>query len=251
MGPVAKDTMVITRVAEGRHWHALDDDLVVGRGHALYRPDGRVFLSVDSWHQDAFYRLAEVMLADLPAPLYTVVDDDDHDAVLRWQRMGFVTHRREREYAVPAAGPRAVAPPPGVIVLPAGHAEEAPLRALDRALRDEVGPVGWQAMPAEVWATGVVDPYRYVVAVRDGEYVGLARVAPIPRRPRLGLIAVRAAHRRLGVARTMLAEVLGAAHRAGAESVAAEVDSRNTAALALFEGFGAKHLGDAVELVRR
>lgn len=247
--------MVITRVAAGRHWHALADDLVVGRGHALHRPDGRVFLSVDSWRDDAFDELAGAMLADLPTPLYTVVDDDDHEMFLRWQKVGFVTHRREREYAVPTdpavTGLAEVQPPPGVTVRPAGQAAEGPLRELDRALRAEVGPVGWQAMPAEVLATGVVDPRRYVVAEHEGRYVGLARVAPIPRRPRLGLIAVRRSYRRRGVARAMLASVLDAAHRSGAAAVAAEVDTRNTPALALFEGVGARHLGDAVELVRR
>jgi len=247
--------VVITRVAAGRHWHALADDLVVGRGHALHRPDGRVFLSVDSWRDDAFVALAGAMLADLPTPLYTVVDDDDHEVFLRWQEAGFVTHRREREYAVPTdpavTGLDKIDPPPGVNVLPAGQADDGPLRELDTALRAEVGPVGWQAMPAEVLATGVVDPRRYVVATHDGRYVGLARVVPIPRRPRLGLIAVRASHRRRGVARAMLASVLGAAHRSGAEAVATEVDARNTPALALFEGVGAQHLGDAVELVRR
>jgi len=247
--------VVITRVAEGRHWHALADDLVVGRGHALRRPDGRVFLSVDSWRDDAFHELAGAMLADLPTPLYTVVDDDDHEVFLRWQKVGFVTHRREREYAVPTdpavTGLDKIEPPPDVTVLPAGQAAEGPLRELDAVLRAEVGPVGWQAMPAEVLATGVVDPTRYVVAVHAGRYVGLARVAPIPRRPRLGLIAVRASHRRHGVARAMLAAVLDAAHRSGADAVAAEVDSRNAPALALFEGVGARHVGDAVELVRR
>ena len=47
------NTLVITRVAE-RQWHALDDDLVVGRGDASPRPDGRLFLSVDAWHDSVF-----------------------------------------------------------------------------------------------------------------------------------------------------------------------------------------------------
>ena len=34
-----ESAVTITRVAE-RQWHALDDDLVVGRGHAGHRPDG-------------------------------------------------------------------------------------------------------------------------------------------------------------------------------------------------------------------
>ena len=70
------NTLVITRVA-ARQWHALDDDAVVGRGDASARPDGRLFLSIDAWHDDVFARLAQAMLATLPRPLYTVVDEAD------------------------------------------------------------------------------------------------------------------------------------------------------------------------------
>ncbi|MGH8880785.1 MAG: GNAT family N-acetyltransferase, partial [Stackebrandtia sp.] len=64
------DAVMITRVADGQ-WHALDDDLVVGRGYAAHRPDGRLFAGIDAWHDATFDRLAEAMLAELPAPLYT------------------------------------------------------------------------------------------------------------------------------------------------------------------------------------
>lgn len=254
-----KDTVVITRVAEGRQWHALDDDEVAGRGFALHRPDGRVFLSVDAWADDVFHELAATMLSDLPAPLYTVVDDNDREVLARWKDAGFVPHRREREYVIPT-DPEAtmldiLPPPPDVAILPAGRAEEAPLRELDRALREEVGVIGWQSMPAEVFSrpdgSGVIHPERYAVAVRGGAYVGLARVAPLPRRPRLGLIAVTGAHRRRGIARALLREVLGATHRSGLGEVSAEVDEFNEPARELFEGVGARHIGGAVELVHR
>jgi GNAT superfamily N-acetyltransferase len=258
---VHEDTVVIARVAEGLHWHALEDDVVVGRGHALHRPDGRVFLSVDTWHDDVFHRLVEAMLSDLPAPVYTVVDQDERDALARWRGAGFVAHRREREYIVPTdprlTGLDGVSPPPGVTILPLGRAEEGPLRALDRALRAEVdATLGWQSMPAEVLAgpggkPGVLDPSRYAVAARGERYVGLARVAPLPRRPRLGLIAVRIGQRRRGVARALLAEVLCSLHRSGIATVSTEVDERNAPAMALFEGVAATHAGGAVELRRR
>ena len=51
---------VITRVAD-RQWHALDDDLVVGRGYVEHRPDGRLFVSIDAWHDATFDRLAEAV----------------------------------------------------------------------------------------------------------------------------------------------------------------------------------------------
>jgi hypothetical protein len=57
------NTLVITRVAK-RQWHALDDDLVVGRGDASPRPDGRLFVSIDAWHDSVFERLAGAILAD-------------------------------------------------------------------------------------------------------------------------------------------------------------------------------------------
>lgn len=249
--------MVIARVTEGLHWHALDDDEVVGRGHALHRPDGRVFLSIDAWRDEVFRRLVAAMLADLPAPVYTVVDEDDSEHLARWTGAGFVAHRREREYVVPTdprdTGLDAGSVPPGVTVLAAGQAAEGALRELDRVLREEVdATLGWQSMPAEVVmpAEGI-DVSQYVVARQgwDGPYVGLARLAWLPRRPRLGLIAVRTAHRRRGVARALLAVVLGALHRSGVDAVSTEVDERNGAARALFEGVGARPVGSTVELV--
>lgn len=252
---------MINRIVEGLRWHALDDDEVVGRGDALRRPDGRVFLGIDSWRDEVFDQLVATMLSDLPGTVYTVVDADDSDAQQRWQGAGFVVCRQERVYAVPTdpdvTGLGRVAPPPGVTILPLGQAEEKPLTELDRVVREEVSAtVGWQAMPVEMLARpdgklGVVDPSAYVVAVQDGQYIGQTRVAAVPRRHRLGLVAVRAAYRRRGVARAMLAEMLGSLHRSGIESVSLEVDDRNAAARALFEGIGAQRLGGAVELLHR
>jgi hypothetical protein len=66
----------ISEVADGQ-WHGLEDDLVVGRGAASRRPDGRMFVSIDAWHEKDFDRLAEAMLAVLLRPLHTVVDEAD------------------------------------------------------------------------------------------------------------------------------------------------------------------------------
>src|SRR5262245_9894566 len=91
---IGDHTVEITRVAE-RHWHALEDDRVVGRGEASCRADGRLFLSIDTWYGAVFDQLADAMLADLPRPLYTVVDEADGDLILDWIRVGFTTRRRE------------------------------------------------------------------------------------------------------------------------------------------------------------
>jgi GNAT superfamily N-acetyltransferase len=254
---VEKDIAVIARIVEGLRWHALDDDEVVGRGHAIRRPDGRVFLGVDAWRDEVFHQLVTTMLSDLPGTVYTLVDDDDREAQARWRDAGFVVCRQERVYVVPTdpevtgLGPVPLAP--GVTILPRGQAAEEPLRELDQVVREEVSAtLGWQSMPAEVLAPpDALDPSRYVVAVQDGRYVGLTRIAPLPRRPRLGLIAVRATHRRRGLGRAMLAEMLGSLHRSGIGSVSTEVDERNAPATALFEGIGAQQVGGAMEMLRR
>lgn len=246
----------VMRVSE-HQWHALDDDQVVGRGDASRRPDGRIFLSIDAWHGTVFDQLAAVMLADLPTPLYTVVDEADQDLTSNWQRAGFTTGRREWEYLLPtdprATGLDAVQPPSGVTIVPAGQADEGALRALDRAIREEVeATVGWQSMPAEVMprphGNTVLDPTKYAVAVRSDQYVGLVRVATVTRMPRIGLIAVRADQQRHGIARALLAHALDSLHRAGSVRASADVNESNQAATALFEGARAHRVSSNLEL---
>ncbi|GAA1226301.1 GNAT family N-acetyltransferase [Kitasatospora nipponensis] len=249
--------LVVTRVEE-RAWHALADDQVVGRGDVALRPDGRTFLSIDAWDEAVFDRIAHTMLADLPTPLYTVVDEADRGLTAGWERAGFTVRRREWEYLVPTdpriTGLAAVRAPSGVSVVPLGEAAEDLLRAVDRAVREEVeATVGWRSMPAEVvprpHGTTVLYPSRYAVAAESGRYVGLVRVAPITRQPRIGLIAVLADRQRRGIARALLAHVLGSLHHAGIDTASAEVNEANRAAMALFEGIGSRRAGSNLELV--
>ncbi|TCO26597.1 acetyltransferase (GNAT) family protein [Kribbella steppae] len=246
--------VTISRVADNQ-WHAIENDLVVGRGHASRRLDGRTFLSIDTWRDAVFDQLAAAMLADQPAPRYTVVDETDRELTASWVRAGFATWRRESEFAVPT-GLTAAAAPAGVVISTADEVAEAPLRELDRTIRAEVeSTVGWQTMPAEVlpWQGGTrpIDPSKYTLAVRDDRYVGLVRVATMTRRPRIGLVAVLAAEQRQGIARALLSQVLGELYRSGFEAATAEVDETNTAAMALFEGLGGRRTGSSLELVRR
>ncbi|HWD81007.1 MAG TPA: GNAT family N-acetyltransferase [Kribbella sp.] len=240
--PRQKTGVTISQVA-GNQWHAIRNDLTIGRGYASRRLDGRTFLSIDTWQDAVFDQLAAVMLANQPDPLYTVVDETDHELIANWERAGLTIWRRESEFLVP--GDREPVPaPPGITI---GPAEEAPLRELDRAIRTEVeaGP-GWHTMPAEVlpWQGGTrpLDPAKYTVAIRDGRYVGLLRLATHTRRPRIGLVAVLAAERRRGIARALLGHAL----RNTAAAIA-EVDETNTAATALFEELG-ERTGRSLEL---
>lgn len=248
-------TAVITRVAP-HHWHALEDDRVVGRGEATQRPDGRTFLSIDAWHDPVFDQLAEAVLADLPRPLHTVVDEADRDLIDHWSRAGFTTRRREWEYVVPTDAAIRVSPPPGLAVVPMGEADEDRLNDLDRAIRAEVeATLGWQEMPFEVFprpADGtVIDPSRYAVAVLAGQYVGMLWVGALLRRPRIGLVAVRAAHQRRGIATALLAHVLDSLRRQGVSTAFADVAEVNEPATALFDGIGARRASSNLELVIR
>jgi ribosomal protein S18 acetylase RimI-like enzyme len=256
---MGEHTVEITRVAETQ-WHAVGDDRVVGRGDASRRPDGRIFLSIDAWHGAVFDQLADAMLADLPKPLYTVVDEADLDLTSNWQRGGFTIRRREWEYLVPTdpqvTGLGSVLPPSGVTTVAVGAAEEGRLRTLDRVIRDEVeATVGWQDMPAEVLprpdGDTLLDPSKYAVAAQSDQYVGLVRVVQVARQPRIGLIAVRADLRRRGIARALLAQVLGSLHRRGIGTASAEVNESNRAALALFDGVDARRTSSNLELVLR
>jgi len=250
---VGEAVVDVARVAPGVHWHALEDDVVVGRGHALHRPDGRVFVSVDTWRDDVFEVLAEAMVRDLPPPVYTVVDEDDREVLARWSSRRFVDHRYEADYVVPTdADPP---PPPGAVVLAASEVGERRLRELDRRLRAEIErTVGWSGLPAQLLpppgAGGPFDASQYLVVVHDGEDAGLLRLAPLPRRPRLGLVAVRAAHRRRGLARALLGESFRGLRARGVGTVQAEVDEANEPAKRLLVALGATRAGGAVELVR-
>ncbi|MEV5965566.1 GNAT family N-acetyltransferase [Kribbella sp. NPDC051952] len=246
--------LTVSRVAENQ-WHAVENDLVVGRGHASRRLDGRTFLSIDTWRGAVFDRLADAMLADQSTPLYTVVDETDRDLAASWERAGFTSWRREREFVVPT-GRASASLPPGVVIVAADEVAEGPLRELDQAIRTEVrATVGWETMPAEVlpWQGGTtpMEPSKYTVAVRGDQYVGLVRLATRTRQPRIGLIAVRGGERRRGIARALLSRVLGDLHRSGVEAASAEVNETNAAAMALFESFGARRTGSNLELVHQ
>ncbi|WP_086845588.1 GNAT family N-acetyltransferase [Amycolatopsis kentuckyensis] len=230
--------------------HLFERPGVAGRGEVSRRPDGRLFLSIDTWDDADFALLAADMLPALPRPLHTVVDEADTDLRSRWESVGFTTRRREREYVLPTA--------PGTVPVPAGltigpPSDERALRSLDDAIRAEVSAtVGWPEMPAEILPRPeVLDVTSYTVAAAEDGYVGLLRLAAVPRQPRIGLLAVRADRQRSGIGRALLTHVLDALHHKGIPAATAEVNEANPAAIALFEGAGARRVGGNVELVLR
>ncbi len=214
MAPTVAD---VVRVTPDVHWHALEDDVVVGRGYALHRPDGRVFVSVDTWRDDVFALLAEAMAGDLARPVFTLVAEDDVEHLGRWSALGFVDNRREDELVLPtdpaASGLAGVVPPSGYTLVPADGIDEERLRRLDQALRRDVpGSEGWVTTPeafhAQTFDPRFFDPETYVVALHaDDGAAGLARVWRGTRHPRLGLVGVLAGHRRRGLARHVMGEL--------------------------------------------
>ncbi|MCR6488764.1 GNAT family N-acetyltransferase [Amycolatopsis sp. OK19-0408] len=86
---------MIDRVAADQ-WHALDD-LVVGRGQTMRKPDGRDFISIDAWRAE------------------------DAETTPNRRRVGSTGERRERQYLVKLANlPRAAETPAGVRITGGG-----------------------------------------------------------------------------------------------------------------------------------
>ncbi|WP_246212639.1 GNAT family N-acetyltransferase [Streptomyces abyssomicinicus] len=236
--------MTITRVAQAR-WEAVADA--------------------------AFDSLAAAMPADLPAPLHTLVGEDDHlhplvgeddpDTAARRERFGFTAGRREGAYDLPTdprvSGLGSARPPAGVKVLPAGAADEGiPRAAPDRAIRDEAGATmgpHTPGPPAGPPGDTLGDPSAYAVAVRedDGAYVGLVRAARVRRRAGVGLNAVRPDRRRQGVGRALPAHAPERPHRDGIAYAWAEVDDSDAPARAPARSAGARRATGCLEPVRR
>ncbi|MFI9324391.1 hypothetical protein ACIGXI_32045 [Kitasatospora aureofaciens] len=76
------------------------------------------------------------------------------------------------------------------------------------------------------------------------------RVSP-PRRPRIGLLAVRTERHRCGTARALPAHAPESPHREGTTETWAEAVEPDPAATALLKGVGAHRTSSPLELVRR
>ena len=250
------------RLSRTASWNLVRGADTIASAHALCRPDGRWFVSIDAWDDAAWAPLLEMMIKDLGCDLHTIVDESDEATLAGWRRFGFEVARREIDYAIPVdpgvTGLVASRLPDGMVLLAADAVDETELRLLDDTLRADVpGSDGWLNDPQEFrehsFNERYFDPATYLVALDDAvpAFAGLVRVMVLPRRPRLGLVGVSSAYRRRGLARALLAAAFAALHDRGFTHVGAEVDATNTASIRLLEQIGGQRTGASVVLVRR
>jgi ribosomal protein S18 acetylase RimI-like enzyme len=251
--------VAVTRTADG--WVAHRGEVTIGRAAALVRPDSRCFVAFGACHAGAYRPLVEAIAQHLRRELYTEIGDTDVAALQRLVDLGFVVNRREHIYTVPtdpaSTGLAEVVVPVGFEVLTADRVREDRLRHLDDELRQDVpGTDGWRWDPRgfrkETYDALDFDAATYLVAIEraTGRYAGLVRVWNRPGGPRLGLIGVGRGYRRRGLARGLLARVLGVLHQRGEPEVTGEVDTTNAGSNRLLTGVGARRTGGYLELIR-
>jgi len=258
---MAAAALAISRTGPALTWRATDGDLVAGEVCARLRPDNRWFLYFDTWRADAWPPLADAVARDLGHDLYVTLEDAEYEALDACAEAGFIVHRRESYYRIPAdpavTGLAGAVLPAGLGVLSAADADITRLRQLDDALRQDVpGCQGWQWDAGQFRAetfNSFFDPATCLVAVdrASGQYAGMVRIWRTRAGARLGLIAVLAPYRRRGVARALLGQAFAVLAGRGVTSVTGEVDDTNVASVSLLTALGARRYGGSVELIRR
>ncbi|WP_157987793.1 GNAT family N-acetyltransferase [Jiangella endophytica] len=258
--------MITVRREAPDHWVALRSDGTAAGGlRLLIRPDDRAYLALQGGADGPL--LDTALGADVvqPGDLYAQADEDDGDRLAALTSRGFAVVRREHLYAVPTAPPGVAGGwpdtrPDGFTVVSAADADLVRLNTLDQDLRRDVPGTGvWRSDPEsfrrQTFDDPEFDPSTYLIAVDGGSggYAGLVRVwiRAVPAVPRLGLIGVRPEFRQRGLARALVARVLGVVRERGDAEVVCEVDETNDGSNALFARFGARRTGGTVELVRR
>lgn len=242
-------------------WEARVGADTIGTMSAVGRPDERCVLMFEDCREDAYGPLVAQAATELDRDLYTGVDDRDEAGRRRLAESGFVVDRHEHHYRIPTDPARHgltdVAPPDGVDLVSAAHADLDQLRTLDDALRQDIpGTDGWHWDPdgfrAETFSPAF-DPATYLVAVErgTGSYLGLVRVWMNPTGPRLGCLGVLPAFRRTRVTRALVGAVAAALHDRGHPEVATEISADNRAATALLTRRDAVRVGGRYEMVRR
>ena len=203
------NAVLITRVAE-RHWHALDDDRVVGR-EAKPRPARRADLSSASTPGTARSSTGS------PRRCWPPCRPPSTPLSTRPTATSPRTGGRPVSPTGVANGSTSCPPTVRADATPGGRDDRARsarrtsgrLRELDRAIRAEVeARVGWQSMPAEVLPRPAGRHHRRPVEVlgrrRGRPLCGLVRVTAGCGITRIGLIAVRVGQQRRGIGKALL-----------------------------------------------
>lgn len=238
-------------------WRATVDGADAGSATTWVRPDGRCFVNFSRCEPEARQPLLDAVCAAGHRELRTTAPDDPA-ALSLYRSFGFEPARRETEYLVPthtaATRLSGATLPEDIHVISPSDADLDRLRRLDDELRHDVpGTQGWKwnaAAFADETFGPQYDPELYAIAVRDQEYLGLARVWSRPNAARLGMIGVVRQERRRGLAQALLAQVFRVLDGRAVEAVTAEVDDTNTASAELITGLGGYRTGASIELVK-
>ena len=83
----------------------------------------------------------------------------------------------------------------------------------------------------------------WLVALHDGEVIGYVGAQIVPDEADMMNIAVSSAHRRKGIARMLILELLDRLQVQGVRSLSLEVRVSNLAAISLYEGLGFTQVG--------
>ena len=78
----------------------------------------------------------------------------------------------------------------------------------------------------------------YIVACDNGKLVGYAGMASVLDEGHIHNVAIAPAYRKMGIARTLVSELLTCAKESSLRSILLEVRASNEAALALYRSFG-------------
>jgi RimJ/RimL family protein N-acetyltransferase len=247
-----------------RQWMATRDGEPAGTLRALVRPDHRccLYAQVPPANLDVLIALHEAALPALDGDVFAEIDEplggaDGAGAAL--VALGYQVTRREHHYAIrtDAIDADRAPLPAGFTVVSAADADLDRVRELDDALRQDVpGSDGWRNDPTtfatELLADPQFDPATYLIAVdASGGYAGLVRIWIRPAGARLGLVAVRPAYRRQGLAMALLARGFAPLTDRSLDHVVCEVDVTNTASNSVMARLGARRSDGGLELVYR
>ncbi len=117
-------------------------------------------------------------------------------------------------------------------------ATAADVEAIAGSEAANLGPDAWSAGLVEEGVAGRLPTVHYLVVEDAGRVVGHAVASLAGDIAELQRIAVDAGHRRRGLARTLLEEVVALADRSGADRLLLEVREDNAPALAFYAAHG-------------